>query len=529
MESLGAVVRILDGVKPFSRDKVARILLNLSKKKERLTKIDQQNLQRYLLEFRYELNPENKYHLTPEKQNWYSILASWSNFKKDFKRFFKQRKIVEENHVAIWEKGKDAFYFDYEQGISLDNRSDNLNRSATWQTYKFRGVLNENFGYALTVSLQGIRGDEGYRELDPVLKQSFSQVNATDENMLFADRTGGELAWHSHYFDFSFAQQEIAWGPGESGKLLLSSYPEQYPYISISREWNWGKFTALHGKLQSFLIDSISSDGTRYAPDKWVAAHRLEIAPLKNLTFGFNESFIYGYRYADWAYLIPFNFYRAVQHKLRDRDNATISIDFEWIPFRRTKFYGSIYLDEFKKSKLGTDWFGNKHGFQFGAVQLDPFRISNLKLCFEYVAIMPWVYTHKFEINRYESDGRSLGYWAGPNSEIYYIDLKKDWNYRFYTGLRIRQWKHGANYTNENIGGDLLTGRSILLGSQQVPRETRKFLEGILTREQRIEFYTEYEIFNGLYINGNAAWQNSTTEDIETEFNEIHLGFRLEY
>lgn len=528
METMGFITRILDGIKPYSRDKVAGILTEISGRREDLTRTDRHKLDRYLADFRYELRPGESYHRTPEGKNWYSIFGGWNNLETDFRRFFRRLHPEEENHVFIWEKDQDAFYFDYEQGTTLDIRSDDLYRSANWQSYKIRGVLKRNFGYAVDVSLQGIRGDQGYRENDPILKETFNQVNATDENMLYSDRTGGELTWHSDYVDFSFAQQEIEWGIGETGTMILSDYPEQYPYIAVSKDWGWGRFTALHGKLQSFLQDTLT-DGTPLYPDKWVAAHRLEIAPLKNLTFGFNEVFIYGNRYADWAYLIPFNFYRAVQHKLRDRDNATISIDAEWIVRPGLKFYGTVFLDEFKRSKLGTDWFGNKHGFQFGVVKTDPFAIPDTRCGFEYVAIMPWVYTHKFDINRYESDGRSLGHWAGPNSEIYHFHIQKDWTYRLRSGLHLRQWKHGANYPNENIGGDLLIGRGVLLGTQTVPRETRRFLEGILTRERRIEGFLDYELFNGFFLSGQAAYQMTDVDKQEDIFTELHFGVRLEY
>ena len=95
--------------------------------------------------------------------------------------------------------------------------------------------------------------------------------------------------------------------------------------------------------------------------------------------------------------------------------------------------------------------------------------------------------------------------------------------------MRLRQWKHGDNYPNENIGGDLLTGRGILLGTQTEPRETRKFLEGILTKEQRFDFYIDYEIFNGFFLSGAASHQITNVEGEETTFNEFHFGVKLDY
>jgi hypothetical protein len=520
METLGYLTNILDGIRPFSRTKAARLLKILEEKRAELTPIDQRRLDDFLLDFRYELNPSKKYAEMPDKQNWYSVLASWTNFKKDFKRFFKQNHPEEENHVVMWENESSNFYFDYEQGLTYEKRLDNMYRSASWQSYKFRGLINNNFGYALEVSLHGLRGDEGYIEDHPILKGSWSQKK--EDEPRYSDRTGGELAWNTKYIDFNFAQQEVEWGHGESGKLILSNNPEHYPYISLSKEWGWGKFIAVHGKLQSFAEDT-TDEGAELYPDKWLASHRLEFSLWRRLTIGLNENFIYGNRYADWAYLIPFNFYRSVQHKLRDRDNATISVDLELLVYRGGKIYGAVFLDEFKRSELFTDWYGNKHAFLFGFYQVDPFSISNFSVRFEYTAIMPWVYTHKYKINSYTTDYNSLGHWAGPNSEVYYLHLAKDWHQRLSTGLKFRQWKHGANYDDKNIGGDILIGHS------PSDPQTRKFLEGILTTEKRYEIYCNYEIFNDFFLSGRYSYINLKTQEQTEELNEFYFGFKFEY
>lgn len=526
METLGKLGDVLDGIKPFSRDKIAGFLLELNAARAELTSIDRRRLDDFLLDYRWEINRSQRYAVAPPDQNWYSILADWDNFKNDFGRFFQQKQPEEENHVFLWEKDKDNFYFDYEQGLTYENRSDDLTRSASWTDYIFRGVLNEDFGFQGRVSLIGLRGDENYVKEHPILKGSWSEKN--DPGARYADRTGGELALHSSYIDFQFAHQEVEWGYGESGKLILSNNPEQYPYLSLSKDGGWWKFISLHGKLQSYL-DTTLADGTKIYPDKWLAAHRLEVSLWQTATIGLNENFIYGNRYADWAYLIPFNFYRAAQHKLRDRDNATISVDLEVLPYHGVKIYGTLFLDEFRKAKLGTDWYGNKHAFQIGLLTLDPLGLNNLSLRLEYTAIMPWVYTHDFRINSYSSDYRSLGHWSGPNSEVYYLHLAKDWHQRLSSGLRLRQWKHGANYDNENIGGDIFKGHRVFMPGQTQARETRKFLEGILTTEQRLEVYSQYEIFNDFYLSGEYRRIRSKTEDKTSNLNEFYFTVVLKY
>jgi len=527
METMGIVTDALDNIRPYSRGRAAELLKQIEAKRDRLTAIDGRRLDDLLLEFRFELQPGEKHALIPEGQNWYSTLASWENFKNDFRRVLSRPWPEEEHHVAMWEKDSSSVYFDFEQVFTADGRSDGLSRNANEQSYILQGVIDRDFAWRVKVSLQGVRGDEGYRELDPLIKGTFSQ-ESEEGDVVFADRTGGELAWHTRYMDVHFAQQEIAWGHGLSGKLILSNNPEQYPYIAVSKSWGWGKFIALHGKLQSFQQGTLE-DGTKIFPDKWVAAHRLEFSPWDPITIGLNEVFIYGNRYADWSYLIPFNFYRAVQHKLRDRDNATIAIDLEAIPLNGAKLYGTIFIDEMKFEKLGTDWWGNKHAFQGGVVLADPFRLHNTMLQAEYTAIMPWVYTHKFAVNRYESDGRSLGHPAGPNSEVILFSVSKDISVRWLLGLQWSQTKKGANYPNENIGGDLLTGENVLLGTQEEPRQTRRFLEGILTTTKQTELFTRYELFNDFFVSASYIFSDTRTESRSQSLNEWHLGIRFNY
>ncbi|MBN2424182.1 MAG: hypothetical protein JXB44_04085 [Calditrichaceae bacterium] len=509
METLGFITDLKDGIRPYSRAKVADYLIKLTEYRQKMTTIDLRRLDNYLLDYRYEINQENKYREMEEGHTWYTAFSSWKNIKKDFSRFFKQNHPEEKNYVFMWEDGDNNFYFNYDQVYTYEERSDSKYRSGSWDYYHIRGLLGGHFGYRADISLQAYRGDDEYALEHPNLKGSWSQ--RPDNGPRYADRSGGEIILRTKFLDISLAQQEVQWGVGESGKLTLSNYAEQYPYLSLVTEWSWGKFIALHGKLQSFQSDTLDDDYPVY-PDKWVAAHRFEFSPFNWATFGINETFIYGYRYMDWAYLFPLNFYRTTQHKLRDRDNATISLDAEFLPFNTNKVYGAIFLDEFKQSKLGTNWFGNKFGIMAGIYQVDPFGIPNLSLCFEYIAIRPFTYTHKYLINSYTTDFRSLGYWAGPNSEVIYLHIRKDWHHRLITGFKFQQWSHGANSPDENLGGDIFIGGRTLLGSQTQLREEIVFLEGILTIENKYHFYAQYEIFNDFYLSGKYTHCDTDTE-----------------
>ena len=525
METLGIVDNILDGVKPFDREHISELLVKINLQRKKLTSIDRNKLDNYLLDFRFEIDNTHKYLQVENDKTWYTPFASWSQIKKDFFRLFAQNHPEENNYLFLWEDSTNSFYAEFIYDFTFDQRSDHVNRNKNMMTFRFRGTILDNFGYMTEVSFANIGGDEQYRNTDPILKKTW--IN-NREGITYFDRSGGDIAYRSPYVDFRFAMQPLSWGLGESGVLILSDHVEQFPYFSISKYWSWGNFTYLHGKLLADSTD-ITEEGQSIHPDKWVVCNRFEFSPFSGTAIGLTGMIIYGNRSVDWAYLFPLNFLRATEHNLRDRDNALLAMDIESRISNGTKIYCTLLIDELRKEKLGTDWFGNKHGFQVGIHLTDPFNIPNIALRFEYLRIRPWVYTHKFDINRYVSDLSPLGYWAGPNSEIFYIHLEKEWHWRLVSGLKWRQWNHGANYPNKNIGGDILLGHDILIGNQVEQVETTKFLEGISQKQERLEFYTNYEILNDCYLNLSVINTKFSDPEKSSNLTEFHFGLRLDY
>ena len=525
METLGILDNILDGVKPFDREHISELLAEINEHRAQLTRIDRQYLDNFLLDFRFEIDHTQKNSQMGKEKTWYTIFSSWEHIKKDFYRFFAQNQPEEENHVFFWEDSTNSFYFDFIYDLTYDRRSDRVNRSKEVMNFALRGTIYNNFGYMVNVSMASLYGDIDYRNSDPYLKSNWRNNR---EKVTFFDRSGGDIAYRTPYVDFHFAMQPTTWGLGESGILILSDNVDQYPYVSISKYWTWGSFTYMHGKLLAEKTGKTEEDQA-IIPDKWIVSNRFEFSPLTGMAVGLSGIVIYGNRSADWAYLFPINYFRATEHNLRDRDNALLAIDVESRISNGLKIYGTFFIDELRQDKLGTNWFGNKHGFQVGFHLADPAGIPNLAARAEYVTIMPWVYTHKYNVNRYMNDGRSLGHWAGPNSEIIYLHLEKKWHHRWTTGIKWWQSKHGANYSNENIGGNIFIGHNTTIGGQEEPRETRNFLEGLLETEKKVELYTQYEVFNDLYLNLAVINTRYSDPEVNMKLTEIHLGFRLDY
>jgi hypothetical protein len=525
MESLGMVDKLVDGIKPLDRAYVAGILIKINHKRDRLSAIDQHHLDNFLLDFRYEIDRSTRYHLLPEARNWYTPFLSFKQFKSDLKRFFSQKQPEEENHVILWEDSSNSFYMDYILQISYDRHSGNNDRFLESGTYRFRGSITRDFGYRLDVQFLSITGNEAYAVNHPAIKTSWYKIQ---DNRVYFDRSSGELAYRAPFIDFRFAHQPVIWGVGKTGSTLISDNSEQFPYVNLNKRWKWGHFSFLHGKLMAEnAIDTM--DTQPIYPDKWISINRLEMALFKNFTVGLSDVIIYGNRSIEWAYMFPIHFFRPIEHNLGDRDNALLAIDMEYRPVDGIKLYGTFLIDELRKSKLGTDWYGNKHGFNGGVHIVDPFLISNLALRAEYVAMMPWVYTHKYKVNRYTNDGRSIGYWSGPNSQVIFAEVEKEWHHRIYTSLSFRNLKHGQNFPDKNIGGDIMYGHNAVFPGQTEPVARRKFLEGILAEENIWQAAVRYELLNDLFIDAVVLDRSLKETQTTQHTQEIRLGFCFDY
>jgi hypothetical protein len=279
METLGLVDNILDGVKPFDREHISEILVEINMQRGKLTRIDRDRLDNYLLDFRFEVDYTQRYAQMEEDKNWYTPFSSWSRIKTDFVRLFAQNQPEENNYLFMWEDLTNSFYTEFIYDFTYDQRNDDVSRNKDVMTFSFRGTLLNNFGYMAEVTFANIRGDEEYRNSDPILKNSW--INDRGDVTYF-DRSGGDIAYRSPYVDFHFAMQPISWGVGESGTLILSDNVEQYPYFSISKYWSWGNFTYLHGKLLADTI-GVTDQGQRIHPDKWIVSNRFEFSPLTGM------------------------------------------------------------------------------------------------------------------------------------------------------------------------------------------------------------------------------------------------------
>lgn len=168
-------------------------------------------------------------------------------------------------------------------------------------------------------------------------------------------------------------------------------------------------------------------------PNKFVAAHRLEIGPVSWASLGLTEAIIYAERGLDPAYLNPLVFFWSAQHSSHDRDNEILGADLRIRPIQGLSLYGALFIDELYLKELFTQDARNKVAFQGGMYLVDLLGLEDTDLRLEYVRVQPCVYTHKFPVNTYRHDDVVLGHWLDQNGDDLFLAVR----HRFSRHLRV--------------------------------------------------------------------------------------------
>ena len=416
-----------DEIRPLSREYIYSKLNELKTKNQNtslLNKIDEQELQFWIVEFNLESNPD-----FDNNEN-----ESYHFFKDELGRY---RLFTFSNEII--KMNVDPIY-----GIKV-NIGENSNFTHTWNGVRFYGYLNDNIAFNFDFR----DNEESGKNLDRA--KLFSAETGVVKSLQDADRfqyseIHTSLSYSWSWGNLTAAKDFINWGYGSGGLLVLSSKAPSFPYIKLDlHPTNWLSFNYFHAWLNSRVIDSTETykslrNGSQYSRTiyrkKYLASHTLTIRPAKGISLMLGESVVYSDN-LEIAYLFPLMFFRAADHYLSgNNNNAGANSQFFFgfnlrniIP--KTEIYGSIIVDEIRLQDIfSKELQRNQAGYTIGLNNYDLF-ISNLKLTAEYTRIQPFVYRHYIPTQTYESDNYLMGHWIGHNADLLYLNIE----YKLMRGL----------------------------------------------------------------------------------------------
>ena len=258
------------------------------------------------------------------------------------------------------------------------------------------------------------------------------------------DNVTGNMTYLTEFTKISIGRGKHQIGSNIGGSIILNDKSDDYGYFSAN--FNFGKISLqfLHATLIPDGIDTLYF--YKNYDDKYFVTHKINWSPNRNFKLFIGEHIVYGSRSIDPSYLLPHTFYRITEHRLNDRDNALIYSGLNW-EFHRNNFYFNFIFDELVPTEFfanPNDW-RNKYAIQMG----NSLKFNDAKATIEFVAVRPWMYTHKALPNIFSHNQVGLGFTNGSNLVQISTELNYGFNdFLFATNcIYLKQGSMGNNFS----------------------------------------------------------------------------------
>ena len=486
------------GTRPITRAQVAQLLVSMRDKKDLLAPADREEYQCLLNEF------------SPDIALRTGLVWDDAGPHEKIPGFLKG--FLYRNRRNLFSKAGDAYSLYVDPVIvrsaeigSTDSPDKRVYVSGNWLI--IRGTAGDYIGFYVDVRDSKEWGSREYPDTKVTTMPGRGYVSFKGDRAEF-DETEAHISYSNGPFVVSYGRGKNIWGRGSTGTLGLSGFASPYDMLRLEAGFWRLRFMFFAAELEQFpplakfyytMPEGVVSDSV--AVKKYMSGHRLEVDFTDRFSMGLYETVVYGGR-TDFSYLNPLMFYTGAEHSNGDHDNAALGLDFRLFVHQSHSIYGELFIDDITTRKLGTDWYGNKFGYQLGTFLVEPLGLKDVDVRAEYSRLKPWVYTHKFPIDGYNHYGDVLGYYSGPNSDVMVVQLRKRFTRRLHSSLTVMKFRHGANPDGENIGGDPLSG------FRDGDSTESNFLDGTREKTLATSVDVSYEFFWQLFLRMGYTYED---------------------
>jgi len=464
-------------VRPLTYSKVRDMLKQLMAITDELSIKDRQLLMRFESEFSIE-KFKNKPNFPLQK----------SSLKSVGKTAFGSYQLQEsEPHFLSYRDSTVYAWANINETMRLETIDESIYRRYTDQV-SILGSLSDRLSFYVNFTMNRFVGDSSLvYTIDDFKNEDHPYFDFVNWTLWYQS----EAAFHisTKYGDFQLSKTPVIWGFSPKHSPILSGNTQSFPYINYSFKYKNIGFHFLHGSLLPFesgLIHNMEN-----YPQKYLAAHRIELDINKDLTFSFNELVIYGNRPFEIEYLIPVNFYWTAEHNQGDKDNLLMAVDCTWRIKPGLRLYNTIFWDELAWEKVFTKWWANKFVFQTGFHWVSKTSPYLIDLRVEATVSRPWTYTHDDVVNSYTSAGIGLGFPLGPNAQSLLLKVGFWPSYRWYFNLSSMLIQEGSGLGSSPLDNYNLRDREL--------DENTPYLLGEIQKSSEFRLETNYamnRIFN---------------------------------
>jgi hypothetical protein len=181
-------------------------------------------------------------------------------------------------------------------------------------------------------------------------------------------------------------------------------------------------------------------------------------------------------------------FFKSIDHTLNHNVENQNSQMFANISIRKIKhlhLYSAIYLDEFKKDRVGNDTLHNFVSVKAG-MKLTNWPLKNVSVSFEYTRTNPMTYKHTVAGLTYASNKFNLGHYLSDNSQETYLAIQWKPVSRLYLKGEYFYAMHGDDYDYNFYQGIDVTAIPVV--------------ENLTWSNHSLGLYATYEVLNDVYI-----------------------------
>lgn len=479
------VIELNTVIKPFSRVFIAEKLLEANLKKEGLNPRQQKELVFYLEGFQ----PEIGYPLN-FKRDYLKKSADWALSINPIGAFYK------DSIATFWLKPM----------LGYEN-SANTNGSFThnWGGLEFGGYIGKHL--AIYSSLRDNNSSQWLIKPAYFIQDEGVPVkNFGSDGVDYSEARGG-ITYSWNWGTIGLIKDHVQWGDNYYGANIISGRTPSFGMIKLSlTPTNWFEFNYFHGWLVSSIVDSSRSywDDNSYRAvfyPKYMAANMFTFKPFSMLHFSLGNSIVYSDIHVQVAYLIPFLFYKSVDHTLNSTyqygdagQNSQMFFDISSRNIKHLHLFGSLFVDELSlRFMFDPNKQSNLISYKLGA-RLSDFPLENIWLSAEYTRSNPLVYQNYLSTVTFESNHYNLGHYLRDNSDVFNIGI----GYKPIRGLQLSMLyslaRHGNNFDYKTIP----TNQGL------------KFMENVIWKQQQLISKVNYEIVNNTLLFFIFNFQNVT-------------------
>jgi len=470
-------IEITDFILPLSRKEISKNLKELRDSVHKLSSIEKQELSFYEQEY----SEFNK-----------NLRDSTYFFKKDQNNRWGGLNIKKGDLIL---RAEPVFGLESSLGLakSILKKSNGLKFwGQTGKNISFQAFFTEN-----TESGNGIDSIKQFNNETGIIRTENLDKNA---KMLNYTNFRGNITYSWENGSISIGHDQLIWGYGENGRIVMSEKAPAYPFIRLDYQpLKWLKFHFAHTWLQSAILDSNRTYGkgnTIYGNErelfvhKFMATHSLNFFPTKGLSLSIGESIIYSDR-IDAGYFIPVMFFKAYdQYSSRYKINSGSNSQFFFQTASRnhiknTHFYATLFIDEIRMSEaFNSQKSRNQIGFNAGASITD-LLIPYLTVGMEYTRLNPFVYQNLIPAQNYTNQNYNLGDWIGQNADRVTAWVKYNPIARLSTRVQLDYIRKGEDSTLED---------------QYYAEPQPSFLNTKIEVQKQFLFEAKYQLLNELNI-----------------------------